>query len=239
MKAYYRTDIGRVRQANQDYIFAVDEPIGSLPNLFIVADGMGGHNAGDFASKYTVEHVVEYIRKSSEKDSKTLMENALHEVNEQLIKIAGRDVSKQGMGTTFVAASIDNDHLCAFNVGDSRLYLIDSTIEQVTMDHSYVAEMVQQGRLDKKAARIHPRRNVITRAIGAFPETKVDIFEREVSRGDYVLLCSDGLTGMVEDNEIERIIRTGADLVDKVDALINAANENGGTDNISVILIEK
>ena len=227
-----------MRQMNQDYIYSTDQPLGNLPNLFIVADGMGGHKAGDFASKFTVERVVELVSESEETDPEKILGEALRVTNQELIRQAYMDPEKQGMGTTFVAATIAGKHLRVFNVGDSRLYLLNHQIEQVTQDHSYVQEMVQKGELNQEDARLHPRKNVITRAIGASPELVYDFFERQLSKADEILLCSDGLTNMLEDTEIQRIVKTQPDPIAKVDKLIEAANEHGGADNISAILIQ-
>ena len=142
------------------------------------------------------------------------------------------------MGTTFVGAVIDDGTLFAFNVGDSRLYVINHRIEQVTQDHSYVQEMVKNGELRQKDTRNHPRKNIITRAVGVSPVVEVDFFKRPLSKGDGILICSDGLSNMLEDLRIEQLLKTGVDPIDKVERLINAANENGGTDNISVVYID-
>ncbi|MCR4842019.1 MAG: Stp1/IreP family PP2C-type Ser/Thr phosphatase [Eubacterium sp.] len=237
MKSFSGTDAGKVRRVNQDYIYTGDEPVGNLPNLFVVADGMGGHKAGDYASRYAVDRVIELAAQSADEDIDKIVTDALVQVNKELIEEAMCDPDKEGMGTTFVAAVIDGDVLHAFNVGDSRLYLVNHAIRQVTRDHSYVQEMVKNGRLNKKQARNHPRKNVITRAVGVSPELEVDVFTEKLNKGDEVLLCSDGLTNMVEDTLIEQIIKAGTDLVDEVTRLIAAANENGGIDNISVVLI--
>ena len=179
LKTFSITDIGRKRKVNQDYIYTSEKPVGNLPNVFIVADGMGGHNAGDYASKVTVA-----------------------------------------------------------NVGDSRLYVVGSKIRQITRDHSYVEEMVRIGELDRADARNHPDKNIITRAVGAEDKVEPDFFTVELQEGEIVLMCSDGLTNMLEDEEIRMIISGARDLVEKAERLVEAANANGGRDNISVILIE-
>ena len=142
------------------------------------------------------------------------------------------------MGTTFVAASIEGRHLSIANVGDSRLYIVNHKIQQVTRDHSYVQEMVRLGKMDEEDARTHPDKNVITRAVGAASELEVDFFEFDLQPFDRILLCSDGLTNMVEDEQIRRIMCSQRDLAESVQRLIATANQNGGKDNISVIIIE-
>ena len=137
-----------------------------------------------------------------------------------------------------VAATIDGNELVVANVGDSRLYVLDGELKQITIDHSLVEEMVRMGGLDRAEARNHPKKNIITRAIGALDTVRVDFFEVELKKGDMVLLCSDGLTNMLEDKEIEEILKDKGSMKDKADRLISAANENGGKDNIAVVLIE-
>lgn len=238
MKTFSMTDIGRRREMNQDYIYASETPVGNLPNLFIVADGMGGHNAGDFASRYTVEHVVEAIKGSGLSEPVSLLGTALRRVNSELLVLAGENPRLRGMGTTFVAATIVAGCLYVANVGDSRLYLINQNMIQVTRDHSLVQEMVRMGEMNQCQARIHPDKNIITRAVGAMRDLKADFFEVNVRPGDRILICSDGLTNMLEDSEIRQIIGSRNDLPDMVRQLVGAANENGGKDNISVIIID-
>ena len=232
------TDVGKIRQVNQDYIFTSENPVGKLPNLFIVADGMGGHNAGDCASRYTVETVVDAIKNSDETETIAIIRGAIEETNRKLIEKANEDVRLSGMGTTIVLCTIDGDEACVANVGDSRLYLLGDKITQITKDHSLVEEMVRMGELEPESARVHPNKNIITRAIGAVDEVAVDFFTLQLQKNNRILLCSDGLTNMVEDNEIQMIVDRQEDLVDGVQQLIACANNNGGKDNIAVILIE-
>lgn len=238
MRTFSMTDVGKIRQVNQDYIFTSENPVGKLPNLFIVADGMGGHNAGDFASRYTVETVVDAIKNSDETETIAIIRGAIEETNRKLIEKANEDVRLSGMGTTIVLCTIDGDEACVANVGDSRLYLLGAKITQITKDHSLVEEMVRMGELEPESARVHPNKNIITRAIGAVDEVAVDFFTLQLQKNNRILLCSDGLTNMVEDNEIQMIVDRQEDLVDGVQQLIACANNNGGKDNIAVILIE-
>lgn len=239
MKTFSMTDIGQRRDTNQDYMFTSETAVGNLPNLFIVADGMGGHAAGDYASRFTVQHIVDDIRQSDKKEPVALMKEAVLRANLLLLQEANADEDKAGMGTTIVAATFDGESLYTANVGDSRLYIINhDKIAQITRDHSLVEEMVRMGEMDKADAKIHPDKNIITRAIGVQPDVSVDFFETPLEPGDIVLMCSDGLTNMVEDADIKRIILGQRDIVEKVERLVKTANENGGNDNITVVLIE-
>lgn len=239
MRTFSMTHIGRRRDMNQDYMYTSTTPVGSLPNLFVVADGMGGHNAGEYASRFTVDKVVEVISQNGQQEPVAAMKEALTEANSQLLEEAGTDPSKSGMGTTVVAATVIGDLLHVANIGDSRLYVIDhEAIRQITRDHSLVEEMVRLGEMDKAAAKVHPDKNIITRAIGVTRELAVDFFEVKLRPEDMILLCSDGLTNMVEDEEIKEIVLEQKNIVEKAEKLINTANENGGKDNITVILIE-
>ena len=237
--SFSKTDIGRKRQLNQDSVFATDEPVGKLNNLYIVADGMGGHNAGDFASKYTVETVVREIKSSLESKPFRIMGKAIRVANELIRARAREDSALFGMGTTIVMATIDNHQLQVANVGDSRLYVLSNEgFRQITRDHSLVEEMVRMGGMAPETARNHPDKNIITRAVGAKDSVEVDFFTEELLGGDIVLMCSDGLTNMLSNEEIEEIIRRDISLQEKAQLLIDGANEQGGKDNIAVILID-
>ena len=238
LKTFSITDIGKKRKLNQDYVYTSEMPVGNLPNIFIVADGMGGHKAGDYASKYTVETIVKEIEASPEKDPEKILSKAIETANEQIIRLAMENASLSGMGTTVVAATCIGTRLRVANVGDSRLYVVGDKITQITRDHSYVEEMVRMGEIDREAARNHPDKNIITRAIGAADTVDIDFFNVELSPGEIVLMCSDGLTNMLEDEEIRMILNGQRDIVEKAQELVKAANNNGGKDNIAVVLIE-
>ena len=238
LRSYAITDIGQKRQLNQDFIYLSDTPIGNLPNVFIVADGMGGHNAGDYASRYAVETVVDEVGASFEKNPAKILGAAIEKANTLIRQRAKEDEAYSGMGTTIVAATCLGRYLEVANVGDSRLYVINDKIEQITQDHSLVEEMVRMGGIDKESARNHPDKNIITRAIGARDYIEIDFFNVELQAGDMVLLCSDGLTNMLEDEAIRRILTEEGSLQNRVEKLVEAANQNGGKDNISVIAIE-
>jgi protein phosphatase len=214
------------------------QSIGNLPNLFIVADGMGGHKAGDFASRYTVEMFLESVGNSKEENPISIMEEAIKIANISLIQKSRESIEREGMGTTFVVATIYGNSIYIANIGDSRLYLVNQdTIQQITRDHSLVEEMINMGELDRKNARTHSKKNIITRAIGADSEVVPDFFEVEYQKGDIVLMCSDGLSNMIDDDDMKEIINGEGSLQDKVMKLIDTANENGGRDNISVVLV--
>lgn len=238
MGSYGKTDIGQHRKINQDYIFLSDKPVGSLPNLYIVADGMGGHKAGEYASKFSVEHFINEIKQSKKHGVVTIMKAAIETVNTELLRESETNDDYVGMGTTFVAAVMEDGQIYAMNVGDSRLYLIDDAVEQITMDHSLVEEMYRCGQLTKTEAKNHPEKNIITRALGAGKEVVPDFFEVAISSGQHILLCSDGLSNMLEDDEIGEVIKDGKTLEEAVNKLVERANFYGGMDNISAILVE-
>lgn len=238
IKSFSVTDIGRKRKLNQDFVYSSDEPVGNLKNVYIVADGMGGHQAGDYASKCTVETMVREIRGCFEQSPIRILSRAIRIANDQVRRKAREDESLYGMGTTVVAATVLGKYLQVANVGDSRLYIINEEVRQITRDHSLVEEMVRMGGLDREAARNHPDKNIITRAIGARDTIEIDFFHEELKSGDLVLMCSDGLTNMLEDEEIGRILKTPGMIEERAERLIDAANQNGGRDNIAVILID-
>lgn len=239
MQTFSITDKGRTRNTNQDYVYCEENAVGSFPNLFIVADGMGGHNAGDTASRMCVEEVVSQIEQSTKVTPIGIFEQAVAAANEKVFQASLSDKALKGMGTTIVATVVFGDTAYIVNVGDSRLYVYKDTFRQVTIDHSLVEEMVQSGKLQKEDMRTHPNKNIITRALGTNSEVKADCFEIEVDEGDVLLLCSDGLSNMLEDERIERIIKSNReDMSEAGKQLVQEANEAGGKDNISVVLIQ-
>lgn len=238
MKTYSATDVGMVRKINQDYVYVSEKPLGNLPNLFVVADGMGGHQAGDYASKFTVEVLTRVLKRLKEEDVERALLQAIQTANHEVVRVAGEDERLKGMGTTIVAATIVNHMMYFANVGDSRLYLINNGIVQLTKDHSLVEEMVRLGGIKPEEAKHHPDKNIITRAIGAKEEVEADFYEHRLKKGDKIVMCTDGLTNMVEDEEIFHIVQGARDVVEAAETLIASAKENGGTDNIGVILID-
>lgn len=239
MISYEKTDVGVKRKVNQDTIYASDARVGKLPNLYIVADGMGGELAGDYASAKCVEIIIDSITNSNELETVRILEQAIQTANNRIFTESHKDSSKTGMGTTLVLATVFDGHLYVANVGDSRLYVANGAmLKQVTKDHSVVAELVRTGELDKDDAKYDKRKNMITRAIGAEETITPDYFDVEISGNEHILLCSDGLTNMVEDQEIYEILTSEETIENRANKLVERANANGGKDNVSVIIIE-
>ena len=193
MNAFAKTDVGIERAVNQDYVYTKLDNIGCLPNIFVVADGMGGHKAGDMASKYTVDTLIELLKQSAGMDPLDAVDDNIKLVNTLLLKKAGESEEYEGMGTTLVVASIFGSTLRVANVGDSRLYVIGEDITQITRDHSLVEEMVQLGQIDRKAARTHEKKNYITRAIGGCETVEAEMFSVDLNDNDIILCAQMGL----------------------------------------------
>ena len=216
MKSFGMTDIGRKRKVNQDYLFFSDEPIGCFPNLYIVADGMGGHKAGDKASSYAVNRFVELAKKEKKELPFLVMERLLNEVNEAVYELSCKEEQYAGMGTTFVAATVK--------------------IRQVTMDHSLVEELVRAGEIDRSESRNHPQKNIITKAVGVAEDIQPDFFIVDMEEGSSLLLCSDGLTNMVDDEKLEEILSEDCTEEEYAGKCIEEALFYGGLDNIAVVI---
>ncbi len=239
MKTFSITDMGRLRTSNQDWLFCEEQPVGVFPNLFLVADGMGGHRAGDTASRTCIEALVDQIRKTDKVTPVSVFEQAVDTANRCVFHLSEEHIELRGMGTTLVGVTIVDDTAFIVNIGDSRLYRLREKIQQITVDHSLVEELVQSGEIKKEEMRTHPKKNIITRALGTTEYVRPDCFEIDVQAGDVLLLCSDGLSNMVDDDLIEKIVRdndTSMEAAGKI--LVEQANEAGGKDNISVILIQ-
>ena len=239
MKAFSITDTGRVRTSNQDQVFCEENEIGSFPNLFLVADGMGGHKAGDTASGLCVKIVAEQIQQSHMITPVGAFEQAIDMANRAIYEMAKSSRELEGMGTTLVGATVMRDAALVVNIGDSRLYKLGDSLKQITVDHSLVEEMVQSGEIQKEEMRTHPNKNIITRALGTDTSVRPDCFEIDVRQGDVLLLCSDGLSNMLDDIQIETILHKYSDDIETAGKeLVSQANEAGGKDNISVVLIQ-
>lgn len=238
IKAYALTDVGRMRSVNQDYVYCTSKPVGKLPNLYIVADGMGGHKAGDLASRFSVQSFTDSVKSSDSDNPITIISDAIKYTNSELLKLAATSADYTGMGTTFVIATVFGSSMYVANVGDSRLYVLGDEFRQVTRDHSLVEEMVSNGTIDRAQARTHEKKNVITRAIGGSEDVMADFFEVELGKNDTVFMCSDGLTNMIEDTQIASILNSSREIDERAQKLIDLANERGGKDNISIIIIE-
>lgn len=236
MKQYAMTDVGRKREVNQDYVYVTDQPIGPFPNLLAVADGMGGHKAGDYASKFAVKVFCEELAQTTLTKPEEILRNIMTTVNAKVVREAQKDVKLEGMGTTFVVATVIGNTLYFANVGDSRLYLINDRIAQLSKDHSLVEEMVRLGGIKAEEAKHHPDKNIITRAIGVKETVEADVYEYRLNKDEVILMCTDGLSNMVEDEDMFDIVKGARDLVEAVHMLIEKANSNGGRDNIGVVL---
>ena len=227
-----KTDKGLIRENNED-AFYVDAKKG----IFIVADGMGGHSAGEVASQMAVEEIKKYLNTEENKFSQ-ILKQAIIEANKAIYEKAEEDPNLEGMGTTIVVAIVNNKNLHIAHVGDSRAYILTKEgLKQITEDHSLINEWVKEGKITLDEARFHPMRNVITRALGVEKEVEVEI-NTIPYQGEPILLCTDGLTDMLEDKEIEEIIKNNPDPEQACEALIKEANEKGGKDNVTVILIK-
>lgn len=237
MKVYSATDIGQIRKMNQDFIFVSSEPVGNLPNLFVVADGMGGHNAGDYASRYGVSVLTDTIREDQNFNPVKIMRAGIEAANKAVLAKSQSDPGLKGMGSTMVVATIVGGYLFVANVGDSRLYLAGTEFRQITHDHSLIAEMVRLGELTPEEGQNHPDRNIITRAIGTTEEVKIDFFDVKLETGDCFMMCSDGLYNMVESSVIYKVLRDH-DVQDRAEKLVELANAGGGLDNIAVVVVD-
>lgn len=246
VKAFGLTHVGRQRQHNEDtFLVETDK------NLYVVADGMGGHAAGEIASKIAAESISEFIHQTAEDDgtwphaynenlkrSTNRLMAALKIANTRVLEAMRKDARLRGMGTTVVASIYDEGTVSVAHVGDSRAYLIRGTqLSRLTNDHSWVYEQVQAGMLTEAEAEKHPLRNVITRALGGSLTVIPDASEVECREGDVFLLCSDGLTGMVPEEEILRLVTEKEDLEEACQLLIEHANERGGYDNVTAVLV--
>src|SRR2546423_9003105 len=233
-----RTDGGRIRKGNEDSLQASANP---YRELFIVADGMGGHAAGEVASEMSVEmvsHELADLNDLQSADAFDRVANALRAANRSVYERTRTERDKLGMGSTVSALLLSESRFLVGHVGDSRIYLVrDGQLRQLTKDHSLVQEQVDAGLLTPEQARRHPQSNVITRCIGMADDIDPDVFDGEARVGDSFLLASDGLTGMVDDRRIQQLLLSRAKPERIVDALIQEANVNGGNDNITAVVV--
>lgn len=224
-----RTDIGYVRDHNEDSLIII-------PPLFAVADGMGGHEAGEIASEITVNTLAELAPSHLDAEGLTA---AVEAANYNVMKAPRQGIGRDGMGTTLTAAMLEGERLLIAQVGDSRSYLLHKGhLQQITRDHSLMADLIEAGQITPEEARVHPNRSVITRAIGSDIHMRPDIYELNVDAGDRILLCSDGLSSMISNNAIESIMRRQSDAQHCADELVTAALENGGADNVTVVVAD-
>ncbi len=236
-----KTDIGIKRHSNQDDFAILNLSDGAC--LTVVCDGMGGANAGDAASKKATEVIASFFERSyrlglDPQGITALLQSAILSANIEIYDMANKNAELSGMGTTVVAAYISKAFVVISHVGDSRAYLINDEVTQLTRDHSVVQSLIESGKLTPEEARVHPRRNVITRALGIEPEILVDSDEYILNEGESLLLCSDGLSNFATRDEIREIFLKNKP-ENMADALVNRANKNGGGDNITVVVVTK
>jgi protein phosphatase len=231
-----KTDVGKLREANEDSFLVEDEN-------FAVADGMGGHQAGEVASSLAIDILKKQAGKFKKGQTpqaiQKMLKEAVDEANSAIIKKGELRSDYLGMGTTLTAFHLADKRIFLVHIGDSRAYLIrNGNITQLTQDHTLVADMVRKGEISEELARVHPLKNILTRALGADINAEADLLSEEVQTGDKILLCSDGLNSMLKDEEILAIVSETESLDDVCQRLTEAANANGGEDNITVVLVE-
>lgn len=243
LKFAFKSDKGIIRDTNEDFINVLSGKSG-LPVAFIIADGMGGHNSGEIASKMAVDCISEVIlskngENMSLQNAEAILREAMKKANTKVYSLSKIDGPNFGMGTTLIAALVTGGMLVIGHVGDSRVYRARGrSIERITVDHSFVEELVRNGSLSREEADNHPGKNLITRALGVEEEIEIDIYTCELGENDCILMCTDGLTNMLDENEIsELLVSADGDPQKACDSLVCKANEKGGEDNISVIVI--
>ncbi|MGK0552117.1 Stp1/IreP family PP2C-type Ser/Thr phosphatase [Enterococcus faecalis] len=239
MEIKFQTDVGRKRNTNQDYAGLFENQL-SVP-LAVLADGMGGHQAGDVASHMAVHDLGQDWEQTTVADSEKAVQwliKLIQQENERIFEQGQSQAEYMGMGTTIVSAVLLKDSFVLANIGDSRAYLVrNQQLLQLTEDHSLVNELVKSGEITREMAANHPRKNVLTRSLGMPGVVDVDVSSHTWMAGDYLLLCSDGLTNMVSETQILEILELDQPLDQKIDTLIQLANEAGGLDNITVLVV--
>lgn len=241
MQTFYMTDAGKVRTHNEDNVTI----IGNKNNEFIlaVADGMGGHKAGEVASNIAIEHITESFETKEtlgkKEDAIEWLRTIVKEINDKIFSYTANHPESKGMGTTLVIAVKTGDYILYGNIGDSSGYALkNEKLHKITKDHTLVNLLVSTGELTPDQAKFHPRKNLLTRALGANDPIEIDVFDVD-NTVDALLLCSDGLTNMVTDEQIEKILNSNSSIEEQVDKLIKKSNMRGGTDNISVAYLRK
>jgi len=241
LNASGKSETGMVRANNEDAVFLSDGEYFSLPNLYIVADGMGGHKSGEIASAKAIEFFTDYCKMSSPENGEILdfLIAAANYANARVYDLSRIDSSFEGMGTTFSACVYDKGKLYIAHIGDSRIYTVkNGQIKQLTLDHTYVNEMVKAGQMTAEQARFHHAKNMLTRALGSESVSAIDGYVADCA-GSKILLCSDGLTGMITDDKIVEILSSNMGDNDKaVELLVKAAMDGGGFDNCTVVLFD-
>ena len=229
-KVYQATHVGKVRKNNEDALIFIE------PEIFVVADGMGGQAAGEVASKMLIDTVKNFLPTIPEPLNEDILKKAILKSNAAILRVANENPNYRGMGTTATILHIYKDRAYYAHVGDSRIYRLKNKIlEQITQDHSYVEDLVRRGELTAAEARLHPMKNILTQAVGAVENISVDTASFSVHADEIFLLCTDGLTNMIDDTEIAKILLTSEN---PAETLVQAALDNGGADNISVIVVK-
>ena len=241
MEYFYMTDAGKVREQNEDSVIVVENATGEI--LMAVADGMGGHSGGAIASSLAISHIGKRFKEigkiGNKEDAINWLKECVSEANFSLYKYTSEHPESIGMGTTLVIAVLTKEFLIFGNIGDSSGYIMkNSKLHKITSDHTLVNLLVKSGELTEKEAKEHPRKNVLMRALGANTSVEMDVFDVD-DDFDGILLCSDGLTNMLEDYQIERVLNEGLDEEGKVKKLIVKSNNRGGNDNISIAYLNK
>ena len=241
MQTFYLTDTGKIREHNEDNVIILSNEKDEY--LLAVADGMGGHKAGEVASAIVINHLTEEFygldTLGSKETAIEFLRNVVTEMNQKIFEYTKENPDSKGMGTTFVCAIKTADYLLYGNIGDSSGYVIkNNKMHKVTKDHTLVNLLVSTGELTQEEAKYHPRKNVLMRALGANNPIDIDIFDVE-NNTDAILLCSDGLTNMLTDDQIEKVLAEEKNVKDAVKKLINKANARGGNDNISIAYLKK
>lgn len=228
-KVYQATHVGKVRKNNEDALIYIE------PEIYVVADGMGGQAAGEVASKMLIDTVKNFLPNVPEPLNEDILKKAILKSNAAILREADKNPNYHGMGTTATILHIYNRRAYYAHVGDSRIYrLRNKNFEQITQDHSYVEDLVRRGEITEDEAKVHPMKNILTQAVGVVEEISVDTASFSVAEGDIFLLCTDGLTNMVDDKTIAEILMTNSN---PAESLIQAALNNGGNDNVTVIVV--
>lgn len=240
MRAFGKTDIGKMRDMNQDYYYISNND--KNYGLYILADGMGGYEGGEIASKLATESVIEYINNKFEEYNKKenilkLINEAIEYANTKIYEKSQETEELEEMGTTLEVCLIIDDDIYIGHIGDSRIYTVQNNkLTKLTTDHSYVEQLVKDGTITREEAATHPKKNMLIKALGCLGKAKPDVFKEKLNLNDTIFICSDGLTNMVKDEEIESILNE--EIENKAEKLIEKANNAGGYDNITTIIIE-
>ena len=240
MKVAAISDVGKVREINEDNYYIYENDI----KFYIVADGMGGHKSGEVASAIGInaikDHLLKYLKDENEEQSiKGIIYQAFHQANKEIYNKSLEDKDCEGMGTTITMALLIDNKLYIGHVGDSRGYILrNGVLEQLTQDHSLVAELVRSGSITEREAMRHPQKNIITRSLGTDKNVKVDIFTLDFKKEDILILCTDGLTNSVDKYELQSILNNMDEPIDACNELISLANKRGGYDNVTALIVE-